>query len=157
MKTKDSGMNLLEEGGNDAGLKAQFQTHGCDGFTLLQGSTTMSKAKQIKSGLDQRQDSRMDLFEERENDTCTGGVKFIRFQSSKLSIFRLGKSAELQLGWDPGIFRLRCLMVLEDLSLSFETHFESLDFEFGSSSYDSFSEDCASRISEHDYDGNYEF
>ncbi|XP_017629286.1 prenyl transferase-like [Gossypium arboreum] len=48
---------------NDAGFKAQFQTHGCDGFTLLQGSTTMSKAKQIKSGFDQRQDSRTNLFE----------------------------------------------------------------------------------------------
>ncbi|KAK5775742.1 hypothetical protein PVK06_043680 [Gossypium arboreum] len=156
---KDSGTNLLEEVGNNAGLKAQFQTHGYDGFTLLQGSTTMSMAKQIKSGLDQRQDSRTNLFEERENDTCTDRVKFIRFQSSKLPIFRLGKSAEFRylFGWDPGISRLRCLMSFEYLSLNFENHFESVDFEFGSLSYDRFSEDCASRISERDYDGNYEF
>ncbi|MBA0624414.1 hypothetical protein Godav_009776 [Gossypium davidsonii] len=58
---------------------------------------------------------------------------------------------------DPGISRLRCLMAFEDLSLSFETHFESLDFEFGNSIYDYFSENCASRISEQDYDENYEF
>ncbi|KAK5820315.1 hypothetical protein PVK06_025361 [Gossypium arboreum] len=95
-RAKDSGTNLLEEVGNKASLKAQFQTYGCDGFTLLQDSTTMSKAKQIKSELDQRQDSRTNLFEERENDTCTDGVKSIRFQSSKLSIFRLGKSEEFQ-------------------------------------------------------------
>ena len=48
-------------------------------------------------------------------------------------------------------------MTFEDLSLSFETQFESLDFEFWSSSYDYVIKDCASRISEHDYDGNYEF
>ncbi|MFQ6665479.1 hypothetical protein Gotur_032205 [Gossypium turneri] len=92
-------------------------------------------------------------------DTCTNEVKFIRFQSSKLPIFKLGRSADLRrlFGWDPRIFRLRCLMAFEDLSLSFKMHFESLDFEFGSSSYDHFSEDCACRISEWDYDGNYEF
>ncbi|KAK8320393.1 hypothetical protein V6Z11_A12G034300 [Gossypium hirsutum] len=39
------------------------------------------------------------------------GMKFIRFQSSKLPIFRLGKSADFQrlFGWDPDIFGLRCL------------------------------------------------
>ncbi|MFQ6621179.1 hypothetical protein Gotur_001703 [Gossypium turneri] len=70
---KDAGTNILEEGGNDASLKAQFQTHKCEGFTLPQGPATMSKAKQIKSGLGQRQDSRMNLFEEKEKDTCTDG------------------------------------------------------------------------------------
>ncbi|MBA0664633.1 hypothetical protein Goklo_004601, partial [Gossypium klotzschianum] len=57
----------------------------------------------------------------------------------------------------PEIFGLRCLKEFEDLSLSFKIHFESLDFEFGSSRYDRFSEDCASRIFERDFDGNYEF
>ncbi|TYI33298.1 hypothetical protein ES332_A04G123400v1 [Gossypium tomentosum] len=40
----------------DASLKAQFQTHKCDGLTLPQGPTTMLKAKQIKSVFNQRQD-----------------------------------------------------------------------------------------------------
>ncbi|MFQ6634187.1 hypothetical protein Gotur_011707, partial [Gossypium turneri] len=44
------------------------------GLTLPQGPTTMSKAKQIKPGFDQRQDLMTNLFEERENDTCTDGV-----------------------------------------------------------------------------------
>ncbi|KAH1063287.1 hypothetical protein J1N35_028274 [Gossypium stocksii] len=92
---KDSGTNLLKEGGNDVGFKAKFQTHESDAFTLPQDPTTMSKVKQIKSELDQRQDSMTNLFEERENDTCMNHVKFIRFQSSKLPIFKLGKSIDL--------------------------------------------------------------
>ena len=46
-------------------------------------------------------------------------------------------------------------MAFEDLSLSFETHFESLNFEFENSSYDYFIEDYASIISGWDYDENY--
>ncbi|KAK5811907.1 hypothetical protein PVK06_027292 [Gossypium arboreum] len=93
---KDSGTNLLEEEGNDASLKAQFHTYEFDGLTLAKGPAKMSKAKKIKSGFNQRPDSRMNPFEERGNDTCTDEVKFIKFQSPNLPIFKLGKLVDLQ-------------------------------------------------------------
>lgn len=82
-------------------------------------------------------------------------MKFIKLHSPKLPVFKFGESADLRqlFGWDPGISWLRCLIMFEDLSLSFETHFESLDFESGSSSYDHFSEGCINRIFGQDYYG----
>ncbi|KAK5835688.1 hypothetical protein PVK06_011383 [Gossypium arboreum] len=92
---KDLGMNLLEEGGNVASLKAQFQTHRYNRLTLPQGPTTMSNFKQIKPRVNQRQDSRIYLFKERGNDTCKDEMKFIKFHSSKLPNFKFWKSVDL--------------------------------------------------------------
>lgn len=47
--------------------------------------------------------------------------------------------------------------MFKDLSLRFETHFESLNFEFKYLSYNHFSEDYASKISRWNYYGNYLF
>lgn len=48
-------------------------------------------------------------------------------------------------------------VAFEDISLNLETHFKSLNFEFESSIYNCFSEDCASKDFGRDYYENYEF
>ncbi|KAK5845503.1 hypothetical protein PVK06_001693 [Gossypium arboreum] len=50
-KTKDSGMNFVKEGRNDAGRKAQNQAHERDGLKFPQGTIMRSKAKQIQGRL----------------------------------------------------------------------------------------------------------
>ncbi|KAH1046772.1 hypothetical protein J1N35_037556, partial [Gossypium stocksii] len=57
----------------------------------------------------------MNVFEERGNDTCMDGVKFIKLHSPKLPIFKFGKSLHLQhlFRWDPDISGDTCTGTIE--------------------------------------------